>query len=171
MMVCETERLRLRRLSTDDAAFALELLKDPEYIRNIADRGARTLEDAERYILAGPVASYEQFGFGLYLVELKQPARPIGMCGLLRRDYHPDIEIGYAFLPAGRGQGYVVEAAAAVLKMAPPTRLNRVVAVTTVDNQPSIKVLERLGFRFERMVYLMGHTGPRRLFVRNTPGS
>jgi RimJ/RimL family protein N-acetyltransferase len=169
MVVCETGRLRLRRLSTDDAAFALELLNDPDYIRNIADRGARTLEDAARYILTGPVASYEQFGFGLYLVELKQPARPIGMCGLLRRDYHPDIEIGYAFLPAGRGRGYVVEAAEAALKTAPPTRLNRVVAVTTVDNQPSIRVLERLGFRFERMVYLMGHTGPRRFFVRNTP--
>ena len=168
MVICETERLRLRRLSTDDAAFALELLQDPDYIRNIADRGAKTLEDAERYILSGPVASYEQFGFGLYRVELKEPRLPIGMCGLLRRDYHPDIELGYAFLPAGRGRGYVVEAAAAALKLAPPSRLNRVVAVTTVDNQPSIKVLERLGFRFERMVYLMGQTGPRRFFVRDT---
>lgn len=169
MVVCETERLRLRRLSADDAAFALELLSDPDYIRNIADRGVRTREDAERYILSGPVASYEQYGFGLYRVELKESGLPIGTCGLLRRDYHPDIELGYAFLPAGRGRGYVVEAAAAALKMAPPSRLNRVVAVTTVDNQPSIKVLERLGFRFERMVYLMGHTGPRRFFVRDTP--
>lgn len=95
MVVCETGRLRLRRLSADDAAFALELLSDPDYIRNIADRGVRTREDAERYILSGPVASYEQYGCGLYRVELRESGLPIGTCGLLRRDYHPDIELGY----------------------------------------------------------------------------
>ena len=166
-IVCETERLRLRRLSRDDAAFILELLTDPDYVRNIADRGVRTLEDAERYIQTGPMASYEQFGFGLYRVELKEPVVPIGTCGLLRRDYHPDVEIGYAFLPVGRGRGYVLEAANAVLETARSLRLQRIVAVTTLDNQPSIRVLEKLGFQFQRMVYLMGHTGPRRFFVRN----
>jgi len=168
VIVCETERLRLRRLTRDDAAFTLELLADPDYVRNIADRGVRTLEDAAGYIQTGPVASYERFGFGLYLVELKEPVRPIGMCGLLRRDYHPDVEIGYAFLPAGRGRGYVVEAAAAVLETARSLPAKRIVAVTTLDNQPSIRVLEKLGFQFRRVVYLMGHTRPSRLFVRNT---
>jgi ribosomal-protein-alanine N-acetyltransferase len=165
--VGETERLRLRHLSGADAAFMLELLTDPDYIRNIADRGVRTVEDAERYILAGPAASYEKFGFGLYLVELKQPLQPIGLCGLLRRDYHPDVEIGYAFLPAGRGQGYVLESATAVLEVARSLEVDRLVAVTTPDNQPSIRVLEKLGFQFEGMVKLPGHTGPSRFFVRN----
>lgn len=146
----------------------LELLADPDYIRNIADRGVRTLEDAARYIQAGPVASYEQFGFGLNLVELKETGQAIGTCGLLRRDYHPDVEIGYAFLPAGRGSGYVVEAAQAVLETARSLPMKRIVAVTTLDNQSSIRVLEKLGFHFERLVWPMGHTGPRRLFVRNT---
>ena len=165
--VCETERLRLRHLSGADAAFMLELLTDPDYIRNIADRGVRTVEDAERYIVAGPAASYERFGFGLYVVELKQSLRPIGLCGLLRRDYHPDVEIGYAFLPVGRGQGYVLESATAVLEVARSLEVERLVAVTTPDNQPSVRVLEKLGFRFEGMVDLPGHTGPSRFFVRN----
>jgi ribosomal-protein-alanine N-acetyltransferase len=165
--VCETDRLRLRHLTGADAAFMLELLTDPDYLRNIADRGVRTVEDAERYILAGPAASYERFGFGLYLVELRQPLQPIGLCGLLRRDYHPDVEIGYAFLPAGRGKGYVLESATAVLEVARSLEVERLVAVTTPDNQPSVRVLEKMGFQFEGMVNLPGHSGPSRFFVRN----
>jgi RimJ/RimL family protein N-acetyltransferase len=168
--VCETERLRLRHLSGADAAFMLELLTDPDYIRNIADRGVRTVEDAERYILAGPAASYEKFGFGLYLVELKESLRAIGLCGLLRRDYHPDVEIGYAFVPAGRGQGYAMESATAVLGLARAFGVERLVAVTAPDNHASVRVLEKLGFRFEGMVNLPGHAGMSRFFVRGDGG-
>ena len=151
--MCETVRLRLRRLSDGDAPFILELLNDPDFLRNIGDRSVRNLEDARRYILTGPVASHEQFGFGLDLVELKSSSLKIGICGLLRRDSHPDVELGYAFLPAGRGQGYAFEAARAVIDLATRTLgLPRIVAQTAPDNQGSIRVLERLGFRFEGMV-------------------
>src|SRR6185503_20091394 len=106
MKVLETERLILRWLSVEDAAFILELVNDPGWLRFIGDRGVRTLEDARNYILNGPVAMYQRVGFGLYLVELKQSATPIGICGLIERAGLEDIDIGYAFLPAFRGQGY-----------------------------------------------------------------
>ena len=106
MIVCSSERLQLRHLVDTDAAFILELLNDPDFIRNIADRGVSTVEAAAQYISAGPAASYARFGFGLFLVELRDPTVPIGICGLLRRDSHPDVEIGFAYLPAFRGQGY-----------------------------------------------------------------
>jgi hypothetical protein len=90
MTVFLTERLRLRRVDPDsrtDASFLLDLLNQRSFIDNIADRGVRTLEDARRYMLEGPCASYERHGFGLFAVELRDDATLIGLCGLLKRDY------------------------------------------------------------------------------------
>src|SRR5260221_13231372 len=96
--VIETGRLSLRRLTADDAEFILELLNEPPFIQNIGDRGVRTAADAALYILNGPVASYEKHGFGLYLAELKASPLPIGICGLLKRDFLDDADIGVPFL-------------------------------------------------------------------------
>jgi RimJ/RimL family protein N-acetyltransferase len=92
MMVLATERLVLRRLSSDDAKFILELLNQHSFLHYIGDKGVRNHDDAINYIQTGPVASYERFGFGLYLVELKDTAVPIGICGLLKRDSLPDVD-------------------------------------------------------------------------------
>ncbi len=164
MQVCETQRLRLLRLSPADAPFILDLLNDPGFLRNIGDRGVRTLEEAQHYIRTGPQASYEQFGFGLWRVEQKQPTLTVGICGLLRRDSHPDVELGFAFLPAGRGKGYATEASRGVLGIRPPG-LARIVAITAPDNRDSINVLEKLGFRYERMLSLTAQSAPSKLFV------
>lgn len=166
MLICETQRLRLKQLSAADAPFILELLNDPGFLRNIGDRGVRTLEDAQHYIRTGPRASYEQFGFGLWLVEQTQPLAPVGICGLLRRDSHPDVELGFAFLPAGRGKGYATEAARAVIDFGRHSLgLQRIAAITAPDNRDSIKVLEKLGFRYEGLASLTAQSAPSRLFA------
>lgn len=145
----------LRRMNVDDAAFILELLNEPSFLQYIGDKGVRTLKDARDYIRNGPMASYERFGFGLYLIELKADGTPIGMCGLLKRDTLPDVDLGYALFPKYWGKGYAVEAARAMLEHGEKDfGLNRIVAITTPDNHSSIKVLERIGFRFEKMVRL-----------------
>jgi [ribosomal protein S5]-alanine N-acetyltransferase len=168
MIVLETDRLRLRHLSSADAPFMLELLNDPGFIRNIGDRGVRTLEQAEQYILAGPVASYEQHGFGLNLVEWKQSGISIGICGLLRRECHPDVEVGFAFLPAARGQNYAFESGRAIVELGLRSlQLARLVALTAPDNLASIRVLEKLGFRFERVVQWTDPVRGSKLFVRS----
>ena len=155
MSVLETERLALRRLSADDAEFIVELLNQPSFIRNIGDRGVRTNEDAVRYIQNGPVASYERFGFGLYLVELKDTAIPIGICGLLKRETLEDVDVGFAFLPQFWSRGYAVESASAVLKHGRNVLgIDRIVAITSLDNHGSIKVLEKIGLKFERLMKL-----------------
>jgi RimJ/RimL family protein N-acetyltransferase len=166
MTLLETDRLRLRHLTSDDAPLILELLNDADFLRNIGDRGVRTLEQARHYIQTGPAASYQQHGFGLDLVESKRSGAGLGICGLLRRDCHPDVELGFAFLPAARGQNYAFEAGQAVLEFGLRSlQLTRIVAVTDPDNAASIRVLEKLGFRFERVVPWMNPTRGLRLFV------
>ena len=170
MNVLETERLRLRWLSTDDAPFILELVNDPAWLRFIGDRGVRTLADARSYILNGPVAMYRRVGFGLYLVELRQNAQPIGMCGLIQRAGLADIDIGFAFLPAFYGQGYAYEAASATLHYAQETLgLARVVAITAPDNQRSIRLLTKLGLSFEELLRLSEDQPEVMLFAWDKP--
>jgi RimJ/RimL family protein N-acetyltransferase len=130
----------------------------------------RTLEDARGYILNGPVAMYQRVGFGLYLVELKQGATPIGICGLIERVGLEDIDIGFAFLPAFCGQGYAYEAASAMMTYAQETiGLNRVVAITMPDNQRSITLLTKLGLSFVDMLRLGEDQPEVMLFAWNKP--
>lgn len=151
----ETERLILRPMTGEDAGFILELLNEPSFIRNIGDRKIRTLEGAKAYITEGPVASYARNGFGLYLVELKETHESMGMCGLIRRNTLKDVDIGYAFLPKFWSKGYALEAALAMKQYARESiGLKRLVAVVDPENQPSIRLLERLGMKYERMVRL-----------------
>lgn len=153
--VLETSRLILRRLSIEDAEFILELVNEPSWLRFIGDKGVRTIADACEYILKGPVESYERFGFGLYLTELKGNGIPIGICGLIKRESLKDVDIGFAFLPKFWGNGYADESASAVMAYGRSAfGLNRIVAVTAPDNHSSVKVLEKLGLRFEQMVKL-----------------
>src|SRR3982751_474006 len=151
MKVLETERLVLRRMTVEDSVFILELLNDPAWLRFIGNRGVRTIDDARDYILKSIVAMYERLGFGLYLTELKGDGVPVGICGLIKRDSLEDVDIGFAFLPKFRGEGYAYESASAVMAYGKRTfGLNRIVAITSTDNYGSAKLLEKLGFNFER---------------------
>ncbi len=155
MNIIETERLILRELTTEDASFIFELLNDPSFIRYIGDKGVKCVEDAHQYILTGPVESYHQNGYGLYLVILKSIEKSIGLCGLVKRPTLPDADIGFAFLPTYRSKGYAYEAAAAVLSYGQGVLgLKRVLGITLPENNSSIKVLRKIGLRYDRMVRL-----------------
>ena len=164
--VIETRRLALRRLTPDDAEFIRELLNDADFLRFVGDRGVRTADDARRYIADGPVASYDRHGFGLWLVERTEDRCAIGICGLLRRDSLPDADIGFAFLPPFRASGYGFESAAAVLAHGlGPLGLGRVLAIVNPENAGSIRLLEKLGMKFERMVRLADTSPEIKLFT------
>jgi RimJ/RimL family protein N-acetyltransferase len=162
----ETERLSIRRLVKDDAPFILELVNEPAFIKNIADRGVRNLEDARKYIADGPLTMYEKYGFGLFAVELKESGVPIGMCGLLKRDTLEDVDIGYAYLESHWGKGYASEAGAAMVDYGRNVvGLKRIVAITAQDNQGSINVLEKLGFQYEKLITMPGDDEAVKFFV------
>lgn len=151
MDVLETERLVLRRQRETDAAFLLSLMNDPDWLRYIGDRGVRTPDDARAYIAGGAMKMYEEHGFGLYLVELKAGRTPVGICGLVRRDYLEDVDLGFALAREHRGRGYAREAAAATLAYGREVvGLSRVAAIVSPGNEDSVRLLESLGFVFDR---------------------
>jgi RimJ/RimL family protein N-acetyltransferase len=155
MKILETERLCLQKLSTGHAEFILELLNEPAFIRNIGDRGVRTVDDASRYILDRVIHSYERFGFGMYLVTLKESDLPIGICGLVKRDTLEDVDIGFAFLQRHWSKGYATEAASAMMAHARKNLgITRVVGIVDPNNDGSIHVLAKIGLKFSRAVKL-----------------
>jgi RimJ/RimL family protein N-acetyltransferase len=145
----ETARLALRHFTPDDAEFILELLNEPSWIRFIGDKNVRTLDDARNYLVNGPIAMYKRVGFGLFLVALKSSGEPVGMCGLIKRDTLEDVDIGFAFLPRYWGKGYAFEAAEATMNYGRDVlKLKRIVAITSPDNDSSIKLIERIGLKY-----------------------
>jgi len=162
----QTGRLRLRELDEHDAAFMLELLNEPGWIRFIGDRGIRTEEAARDYLRRGPMKMYRERGFGLWCVEVKPAGTPVGICGLIKRDGLEDVDIGFAFLARHERQGYGVESARAVMAHARGALgLQRIVAITSVDNHGSIGLLEKIGLRFEKMVTMPGDDEEIKLFA------
>jgi len=153
MKILETDRLVLRQLSTLDADFILDLLNQPSFLHYIGDRGVRTIQDAENYLRKGPMESYGRLGFGLFMVELKDDQVPIGMCGLIKREALQDVDIGFAFLPHYWSKGVAFEAASAVMTYGRDVlTLDRIVAIVSPDNERSIRLLEKIGLKFEKLL-------------------
>ena len=168
MTIIETDRLLLRQITIDDAAFMLDLLNQPSFIQFIGDRGVRTLDDAREFILTRYIAAYERLGFGIYLTVLRESEIAIGICGLVKRDGLDDVDVGYAFLPQYWSKGYASESVSAVLAYARNTLgIRRVLGITTPDNDGSIRVLKKAGFTFGRMVTLPGGETELKLFEIN----
>ena len=168
MSIIETDRLILSEFSLDDAPFILEMLNDPGWLEFIGDRGVRTLDDAHGYIKRRLLDSYEKLGYGLYLAKLKNEGIPIGTCGLLKRDYLDDLDIGYAFLPEFRGKGYAFESASAIIEYGKEKLgLKRILAFTNANNSRSIKLLKRLGLGFEKVFEMPDDEGEVELYGRD----
>jgi len=149
MKPLQTERLVIRPFTLEDAPFILRLLNEPSFIANIADKGVRTLEQAEAYLTQGPLASYEAHGHGLWLVQHRTTGNPMGMCGLIKRDTLPAVDLGYAFCPEFWGLGYAREAACACLAWGRNHQLKRILAIVNPTNNGSIRLLEALDFSLQ----------------------
>ena len=161
--IIETERLILSPLTTADAAFMLELMNEPAFIEYVADRGLRTEADAAHYLAEKILPSYQRFGFGFYRVTLKATQSAVGICGLVKRETLEDPDIGFSILQRFCRKGYAYEAAAAVMEYGRnDLGLIRICGVTAPGNQASIRLLEKLGLKFQGKMHLPGY-GPESL--------
>ncbi len=152
-MELNTTRLHLRRFTLADAPFLLKLLNTEGWKRNIGDRHVHTVEAAEKYLEERLFKGYIEGGMGFLLVELKEDGTPIGMSGTIKREAldHPDI--GFAFLPEYFGKGYALESSIEVKRYAEEVLgYTTITGITLPENTPSIRLLEKLGLKFEKMV-------------------
>ena len=160
MLILETDRLRLRWFtgSDTDADFLRALLNDPGWLANIGERNVRTRRQARAWIETRHTAVYGRLGFGFWAVERKSDGALMGMCGLIKRDTLMEVDVGYALMPAFRGQGYAHEAAAACVRYAQEVLgLPEVWGITGPDNAPSAGVLQRIGLKDAGITRLVGN--------------
>lgn len=150
MTIVGTARLRLHPMTVADAATMLAVLNDPDFITHVADRGIRTLAEAETYVAEGPAATWRAHGYGPFVVTDRADGTVLGTCGLHRRPFFDDADLGYGFLPAARGKGYAREAARGVIGFARDAGLARLLATVSPANPASWMLLEDLGFVHER---------------------
>lgn len=152
-VVLETERLQLFPFDSSDAEFLYELMNQPEWIEFIGDRGIESIASAERYVEMKLKEAYRLLGFGLYLLRLKSDGTPIGMVGFVKHPELEDVDIGFALHSPFTANGYALEATQSLLNYARTTlNLPRVVAIVTPNNQRSIRLIEKLGLQYERVV-------------------
>ena len=179
MWLAQSTRVRLRRAELADARFFLALFSQPSSLAGIGNRDLHTVADAERYITDRCHQHYDEFGFGMWVVCAHgdgaralavEPDTPVGVAGIIRRPLlaHPDL--GYAVLDAFSGRGIATEAAAAVCDLADRRYdIETLLAITTVDNIASQRVLLHLGFSTDGDV-TDEHGTPLRMFRRRGRG-
>ena len=162
----ETERLVLYEMTSDHAGCLYKLMNDSAWLQFIGDSNINSVEAAKDYITFKIRASYEEFGFGFYLTSLKEDDTPIGVCGLVKRPSMEHVDVGFAFMPDYRKKGYGYESASAIIDYAKSELdIDYIVAITDLDNIGSIKLLEKLGLKFEKVMQLDGEGKQCRLFV------
>jgi [ribosomal protein S5]-alanine N-acetyltransferase len=155
--VLQTERLQLRCFDEGDADFILTLLNDPGWLQHIGDRGVRSADDARAWIATRLIEPYQRLGFGFWAVQRRGDPELLGLCGLFKRDTLPEVDVGYAFLPRHRGQGYARESVQGCLRHGHEALgLKRILAITSPANVASQRVLESVGMRLEDRLRLEG---------------
>ena len=153
MNTLETERLILRRFTLSDTAFIIELLNTEGWIKYIGEKNVKTADQARAYLENGPLKSYRNNGFGLALVELKEGRVPVGMCGLISREYLDHLDVGFAFLPNHTGHGFAFEIVTRTIKYAfDELKQEQLLAITLPHNYSSIKLLTKIGFNHDKNI-------------------
>jgi ribosomal-protein-alanine N-acetyltransferase len=151
--IITTKRLYLRETNLEDADFILKLLSSKGWIENISDQGIQTIDDAKNYISTKLLPDYGKNNIAMFVMERREDGIPIGTCGLIKRPQLEDIDIGFAILEKFEKKGYAYEAASATLRMAiDDIKIKRIVAITTLENKNSQRLLEKIGLHFEKMI-------------------
>ena len=169
MIIAETDRLIISKVTLKDAPFFLELMNTPHWIKYIGDRNIKTLKASEENLKNGILKSYKEFGFGFYKVLLKEESnKTIGTVGLVKREELEYVDIGFGFLPAYEGKGFGFESSMAIMKLAKHKfNLEKVTAITDPVNINSIKLLEKLGLTLEKRIIPFDDGKELLLFAKN----
>ena len=146
-MILETKRLIIEHFTCADIHMWASIEADP-LVRKFVDGKCLSREEAGHYVKMS-MDSYAVNGFGRFAVRSKTSKRLIGMCGFLQQD--EEIDFGYRYSAETWGKGIGYEAANKVLNYGlEHLKLKKICAGVAIENIPSIKILEKLGFKFEK---------------------
>lgn len=151
-VVCETTRLILREFTMDDLEPLVAMHSNPEVSRFLG--GVKTPEQSRQRLLEW-IAEYKEYGFSKWAVVLRTTGELIGRCGLSLEEVEAtsDWELGWTFARAHWGHGYATEAAAAARGHSfDKLGLPRLISLIRPGNFASIRVAERLGMAYQRLV-------------------
>ncbi|HEY7256190.1 MAG TPA: GNAT family N-acetyltransferase [Solirubrobacterales bacterium] len=145
----ETARLRLRRWRQADREPFAGINADPRVMEHFLAPLTRAQSDA---LVAEIEEGFEERGFGLWALELRETGELIGFTGLsvpeFEAHFTPAVEVGWRLAAPAWGRGYATEAARAALGFGfGPAGLEEVVSFTSAGNERSRAVMERLGMR------------------------
>ncbi|HEX7313156.1 MAG TPA: GNAT family N-acetyltransferase [Pyrinomonadaceae bacterium] len=172
MIVLETERLLLRRFTPEDAADNYRIYTDDENMRFMGRR-PDSVEFEREHILKHIANYYDQHGFGLWAVVLREDGRLIGRCGLIHQPIEGarEVEVSYLLDRHYWGRGLATEAARAVVRHGfEKYKFPRIVALINPENVASVRVAEKIGMKHERDVDFRDF-GEVALYVLNTVGN
>lgn len=165
MIIAEAPDFVLRPLAERDAPALHALLRDPDFLAQIGDRGGASVAEA-RTLITGRFAEHQAtHGWGMWAIADRTHDSLLGMAGLVRRDGLDHVDVGYALLPAARGRGIAFRAARLVLDWAAARGIAPVVAIVSPGNAASIAVLEKLGLVASGLVRLPGASDDVMLYV------
>ncbi|NDH08067.1 MAG: N-acetyltransferase [Gammaproteobacteria bacterium] len=145
----ETKRLLLRPFTLDDLDDFSSICADPEVMRFIGDGKPMDKETVKQRMLSW-IALYEEQGFGLLALTLKNNNKLLGFCGLINQivDGESYIELGYRLDRDFWGQGIATEAARAIRDYAfNQLSLSSLISIIHVDNIASKMVAQKVGMR------------------------
>ena len=142
-----TNRLTLRPIAIVDAEFMLEIVNSPGWLKFIGDRNVHDIIDAEAYIqriLDNPLYFY-------HVIEMNDTTDPVGVISFLKRDSQKYYDIGFAMLPNFERRGIAFEACTAYMHAIQADQaFENLIAICLPNNEPSIALLEKLGFTFQK---------------------
>ncbi|MGX5175062.1 GNAT family N-acetyltransferase [Aliikangiella sp. IMCC44653] len=162
-----SKRLKISKLNLAYAQFIYTLVNQPEWLQYIGDKGVLSIQDAHNYLQNGPIQSYYEHGFGLYKVTAVGSDLPVGVCGLIKRNGLAYPDLGFALITQYTGQGITTEAAQLVIThVRENLHLTKLMAITSLDNLASQRVLAKLKFNYLEQRVLPGVDDLVKLYVR-----
>lgn len=156
--ILETDRFLLRELTVDDAMSFYELNENPKVIQYTGDRPFKSVEEAISFLQN--YTDYEENGYGRWAVIDKSNNEFLGWCGLKYDSSKEETDLGFRFFEKFWNRGVATESAIACLKYGlDQLKIKKIVGRAMSDNIASIKVLQKLGFIFDKEFDFDGHKG------------
>lgn len=149
--VLRTDRLILRPFTIDDIDAAYKMNLDEEVSRWTGDGGVVGKEEIRRRIQEDVLGDYAKYRYGRMAVVLKETEEFIGFCGLKYLEDYEEVDLGYRLMSQYWCRGYATEACQVCLDYGfGQLGLYKIIAMVLPQNKASIRVLDKLGFQFQR---------------------